>query len=79
MDDTQRIVKCGNLQLHSPGAFFKVSVPTIGANCLIKYIITRLSLTKHVLARDAAPETLAPKVPSLVRWEQKRHQTVGVV
>ena len=25
MDDTQRIVKCGNLALHTPGGFFKVS------------------------------------------------------
>lgn len=23
MDDTQRIVKCGNLSLHTPGGFFK--------------------------------------------------------
>lgn len=37
MDDTQRIVKCGNLSLHTPGGFFKVSEPPLGgqirANC----------------------------------------------
>lgn len=27
MDDSQRIVKCGHLSLHSPGGFFKVSGP----------------------------------------------------
>lgn len=26
MEDTQRIVKCGNLSLHTPGGFFKVSI-----------------------------------------------------
>lgn len=27
MDDSQRIVKCGNLLLHTNGGFFKVSGP----------------------------------------------------
>lgn len=33
MDDTQRIVKCGNLLLHSPGAFFKVSLALNHCHC----------------------------------------------
>lgn len=75
MDDTQRIVKCGNLSLHSTGGFFKVSfIRSCALSANPNQPNTDIA---HQFVRPT--ETMARQVLGAIRWQQVGHQATRTI